>query len=141
MRDGSQRPAEEEEPMCPRLVVLSVVSSLVVVSSTRAEPDRERREARAVLVNVAVDAAATASSETADHPAMLATDGNAATTWCPATGSGTLTIDLGRMTEISGFGITLAGAVATGNVEIALAPTPHAFRTHVASLAVSTSAP
>jgi len=127
--------------MCPRLVALSVASSMVVFSSARAEPDRDRRESREFLVNVAVDAAATASSETADHPAMLATDGNAATTWCPAAGSGTLTIDLGRPTEISGFGVTLAGAVATGNVEIALARTPHAFHTDVPSLAVSTSAP
>src|SRR5882757_6594642 len=110
--------------MCPRLVALSVASSVVVFSSAVAEPDRDR----VFLVNVAVDAAATASSETADHPAMLATDGNAATTWCPVKGSGTLTIDLGRLTEISGFGITLAGGAATGNVEIALAPTPRAFR-------------
>src|SRR5262245_35163665 len=100
--------------MCPRLVALCLASSLVIVSSADAQAGGSRRESRASLVNVAVDAAASASSETADHPALLATDGNAATTWCPGTSPGTLTIDLGHPEDISGFGISLAGGVATG---------------------------
>jgi arabinogalactan endo-1,4-beta-galactosidase len=96
---------------------------------------------RAALVNVAVDAATTASSEAADHPAMFATDGNAATTWCPATSPGTVTIDLGSPRDIAGFGITLTGAVATGTVEIAVGASPRSLRSHVPSFAVSTSAP
>src|SRR5215470_16400391 len=98
-------------------------------------------EPRAGIVNVAVDAAASASSETADHPALFATDGNAATTWCPVTSPGTLTIDLGRTQGVSGFGISIAGAVATGTVEISVATSLNAFHTLVPSQAVSTSAP
>src|SRR5262249_45966784 len=121
----------EEAFMCSRLVGLCVASSLVTLSSAAAEAGGSPPSD--ALVNVAVDAAATASSEAAGHPALLATDGNAATTWCPATSPGTLTIDLGHAQGVSGFGISLAGAAATGTVEISVATSLNAFHTLVPS--------
>jgi arabinogalactan endo-1,4-beta-galactosidase len=125
--------------MRPRLVVLCLASSLVIVSGTDATAGGSG--SRNALVNMAVDAAATASSATVDHPELFATDGNAATTWCPATSPATLTIDLGHPEDISGFGISLAGDVATGTVELALATSPHSFLTLLPSLVIATGAP
>ena len=129
--------------MRPRFIAVLAASSLVVISGRGrdAEAGTGEATARDALVNVAIDAAATASSQAAEHPALFATDGNAATAWCPATSPGTVTIDLGRPVNIAGFGITLAGAAATGSVEIALATSPHSFLTLAPSLVVSTSAP
>ncbi|HEY0989300.1 MAG TPA: glycosyl hydrolase 53 family protein [Kofleriaceae bacterium] len=129
--------------MRSRLVALCLVSLLVIIPGTGPGGGAEAggSEPRTGVVNVAVDAAATASSQTADHPALLATDGNAATAWCPGTSPGTLTIDLGHPQDISGFGISLAGGAATGTVEIALATSPHSFLTLVPSLVISTGAP
>ena len=59
------------------------------------------------------------------HAIRLAdTDGNAATTWCPSATPASLTIDLGHVEEVSGFGINLAGAVPTGLVELSVANSP-----------------
>src|SRR5262249_42122981 len=61
-------------------------------------------------------------------PARLATDGDAATMWCPQAVPGSLTVDLGSVQDISGFGINLAGAVATGTVELSTAVSLRSFR-------------
>jgi arabinogalactan endo-1,4-beta-galactosidase len=127
--------------MSPRLVASCLVSSLVMFSGAVADAGGSTPASRGALVNVALDAATTASSETADHRAVLATDGNAATSWCPATSPGTLTIDLGRPEDISGFGISLAGGAASGTVEIALATSPHSFLTLLPSRVIATGTP
>ena len=123
--------------MLTRFTVVAFASWLFVVP--RAGADGRRSDD--VLVNIAVDAAATASTEAVDHPAMLATDGNASTTWCPSASPASLTIDLGRHEEVSGFGLSLAGAVPTGSVEIALASSPRAFHPVGRALTVSTGVP
>ncbi|HSS02177.1 MAG TPA: glycosyl hydrolase 53 family protein, partial [Kofleriaceae bacterium] len=91
-------------------------------------------------VNIAVDAAATASSEAAGAPAGLATDGNAATAWCPTSMPATLTIDLGRATSVAGFGITLAGP-ADGTVDLSVASSPRSFLAIGPAFAVATGTP
>ena len=123
--------------MLARFSIVAVASSLLVVP--RAGADARRSDDR--VVNIAVDAATTASTEAVDHPAALATDGNAATTWCPSTVPASLTIDLGRPTEVAGFGISLAGAVPSGTVELAVANAPRAFHAVGRGLAIATGTP
>jgi len=123
--------------MFARFVAVAAASSLIVVLPAGAHP----RESEAVRVNIAVDATASASSELVGHEARLATDGDAATTWCPSALPATLTIDLGHSEEVSGFGLSLAGAVATGTVELALATSPRAFRAVGPALTQPTGTP
>jgi arabinogalactan endo-1,4-beta-galactosidase len=123
--------------MLARFTAVALVSSLVVAPVAGADP----RRADDVVVNLAVDAAATASTEAVDHPAMFATDGNAATTWCPSAVPASLTIDLGHAQDVAGFGISLAGATPTGTVELAVASSPRGFRAVGRALTVATGTP
>src|SRR5439155_581641 len=70
-----------------------------------------------------------------------ATDGNAATAWCPASMPATLTVDLGRSVNVAGFGVNLAGAVSSGMVDLFVADSPQSFLAIGPTLAVSTSTP
>src|SRR5262249_39888449 len=97
---------EQEAAMLVRFSATVLVASLIVVPRANADEP----ESGVLRANIAVDAAVTVSSETTDHPARLATDGDAATMWCPQTVPGSLTVDLGSVRGISGFGINLAGA-------------------------------
>jgi arabinogalactan endo-1,4-beta-galactosidase len=123
--------------MFARVIATALVPLLFIVPRAAAH----ERESRGVVVNIAVDAAAAASSEAVDHPARLATDGDAATTWCPSAVPGTLTVDLGRIEDVSGFGINLAGAVATGTVELSTAISPRFFRPVGPAQTLSTGTP
>jgi len=123
--------------MLARFTATALVTSLFMLPHAVADG----RESRAVLANIAVDAAATASSEAPDHPARLATDGDAATTWCPSAVPGTLTVDLGRVEDVSGFGINLAGAVANGMVELFTATSPDHFHPVKSALTLPTGTP
>ena len=122
--------------MIARFAAMVLVSSLIVPRAVAGG-----RESEELLVNIAVDAAATASSEAVDHPATLATDGNAATTWCPSATPGILTIDLGRSQDVSGFGLSLDGSAASGTVELSVATSRHSFHTVGPALALSTGTP
>ena len=74
-------------------------------------------------VNLALTGTATAATAAAGHAAAAAIDGDAATTWCPTSAVGTLTVDLGRQRRLDGFGLTLLGATpATATVEAAAHP-------------------
>lgn len=120
--------------MSTRVVAIALASLLVVPRASAGG-----RESDEVLVNIAVDAAASASSEAVDQPAALATDGNAATAWCPSASPATLTIDLGRGEDIAGFGVSLAGAAATGAIELSVATSRFAFHpVETATLATGT---
>lgn len=110
--------------MSVRFIATVVVASSIIIPRARAD---ERADAH-ILANLAVDAAATASSETTDHPARLATDGDGSTMWCPQTVPSSLTVDLGRIEDISGFGINLAGAGPTGTIALSAAIAPRLFR-------------
>jgi arabinogalactan endo-1,4-beta-galactosidase len=116
------RVLEQEADVLMRFFATFLVLSLIVIP--RAMADRST----SLLANIAVDAGATASSATADHPARLATDGDAATAWCPQTVPASLTVDLGRVQGVSGFGVNLAGAAATGTIALSTAISPRLFR-------------
>jgi arabinogalactan endo-1,4-beta-galactosidase len=120
--------------MRSRLTVVGVVvgfAALPIVATAA--------HARSV-VNIAVDAAATASSEAAGAPAGLATDGNAATAWCPTSTSATLTIDLGRSATVAGFAITMVGT-ADGIVDLSVASSPQSFLAIGPAFAVAAGTP
>jgi arabinogalactan endo-1,4-beta-galactosidase len=92
------------------------------------------------IVDLALTGTATAGTAAADHAAGAAIDGNAATTWCPASAAGTLTVDLGRPRRLDGFGLTLLGATpATATVEAAALP--GRFRAVRPAVAVSPGSP
>ncbi len=118
------RVLEQEADVLMRFFATFLVLSLIVIPRAMAD----ERESTILLANIAVDRAATASSETADHPARLATDGDAATTWCPQSVPGSLTVDLGRVEDVSGFGVNLVGAAATGTIALSTAISPRVFR-------------
>jgi arabinogalactan endo-1,4-beta-galactosidase len=116
--------------------LVTAFASLLIFAPTAHAHDSER-----VLLNIAVDADATASSEAAGAPARFATDGDAATAWCPSSTPGILTVDLERPTKVSGFSVNLAGAAAAGAVEISVASSRHSFRAIGPALTVSTGTP
>jgi arabinogalactan endo-1,4-beta-galactosidase len=125
--------------MHSKLTALGIVTasaSLLIVT-----PAAHARDAGRVLVNLAVDAAATASSEAVGAPARFATDGDAATAWCPPSTPATLTVDLGRAANVSGFGVNLAGAAAAGTVELSVASSRQSFLAIGPALTVSTGTP
>jgi arabinogalactan endo-1,4-beta-galactosidase len=89
--------------MSPRRLALAAAAaaaSLLAAAPASATP----------LVNLALTASAT--------NAPAATDGNAATTWCPSGGEGEVTVDLGRKQRLEGFGVSLAGDAASAHVTI-----------------------
>jgi arabinogalactan endo-1,4-beta-galactosidase len=114
---------EQEAAMVVRFSATVLVASLIVVPRALAD----EQGPTTLRANIAVDAAVTASSETAGHPARLATDGDAATMWCPQAVPASVTVDLGSVQSISGFGINLAGAVTTGTVELSTATSLRSF--------------
>jgi arabinogalactan endo-1,4-beta-galactosidase len=63
-------------------------------------------------LNVALTGTATASTEASDSPASNAIDGSASTDWCATEWTGSLTVDLGHVRSLDGFGLTL-GNTAT----------------------------
>lgn len=77
----------------------------------------------APTVDLALSGRATADTAADGHAAAAAADGDAATAWCPAGPSGTLTVDLARPRPLAGFGLTLLGGVpATATIATATAP-------------------
>jgi arabinogalactan endo-1,4-beta-galactosidase len=118
------RPSERTR-LLGAVAVGAAVLAASVLTLRSASARRSPQRAEHLVVNIAVDAAASATSEQADHPAALATDGNAATSWCPTSGDAAITVDLGRAQLVSGFGLSLdgatAGAMGSGAVEIAAA--------------------
>ena len=58
-------------------------------------------------LNIALTGTATASTEASGSPASNAIDGSASTDWCSTQWTGSLTVDLGRVRALDGFGLTL----------------------------------
>jgi arabinogalactan endo-1,4-beta-galactosidase len=85
-----------------------LLAAAVAVPVTGARADASRR---APEVNLALTGVARADTVADGHAAASAIDGDASTAWCPAGPAGTLTVDLGRTRELSGFGLTLVGGV------------------------------
>ena len=79
-------------------------------------------------LNVALTGTATASSEQSDSPAANAIDGSASTNWCSTQWTGTLTVDLGHVRTLNGFGFTLGSMDTTASVSLAYATTAGDWR-------------
>src|SRR5579859_180721 len=78
-------------------------------------------------LNVALTGTASASSEAAGAPAANAIDGDAATQWCSTQWTGSLTIDLGRVRSVDGFGVTLGATATTALVNLSYGTEPGAL--------------
>jgi arabinogalactan endo-1,4-beta-galactosidase len=120
----SNRPArvDRHENRCHRRRMgrrgVSVVVALAVVGFAVVSPAAVAEGRSGPVVNVALGATASANS----GDAALAVDGDGATAWCPSGAEGALTIDLGRVRPLEGFGLTLRGDGAV-RVEIGVRPT------------------
>jgi arabinogalactan endo-1,4-beta-galactosidase len=88
-----------------RVVAVSFVSSLTVLGLLPGIAVADHGSGP--VVNVALRGTASASSELVGHEAGLAVDGDGATSWCPAGGTASITVDLVRERRLEGFGVTL----------------------------------
>ena len=78
-------------------------------------------------LNLALAGTATASTEAAGSPASNAIDGDASTQWCSAQWTGNVTVDLGSVRVLNGFGLTLGSGATTALVNISAGDDPNAL--------------
>ena len=78
-------------------------------------------------LNVALGGTATASTEAAGSPASNAIDGDASTQWCSAQWTGNVTVDLGSVRVLNGFGLTLGSGATTALVNISAGDDPNSL--------------
>jgi arabinogalactan endo-1,4-beta-galactosidase len=81
-----------------------------------------------MALNVALTGTASASTSATGSPASNAIDGDASTQWCSANGTGSLTIDLGQVRPLTGFGVTLGPTTTTALVSLSYATTSGAWQ-------------
>jgi len=79
---------------------------------------------QAPTVNWALSGTASANSTSSGSSASNAIDGDAGTTWCTSSWTGTLTVDLGQARSLSDLGITLDSASPSASATIELASSP-----------------
>jgi len=84
-------------------------------------------------LDIALTGRATASTEASGSPATNAIDGSASTDWCSTEWTGNLTVDLGSVRTLDGFGLTLGSTATTALVNLSygttagsLTPVPNA---------------
>jgi arabinogalactan endo-1,4-beta-galactosidase len=89
-------------------------------------------------LDIALTGTATASTEASGSPAANAIDGSASTDWCSTEWTGNLTVDLGRVRTLDGFGLTLGDSASTALVNLSygttagsLTPVPNAHEQSV----------
>ncbi len=78
-------------------------------------------------LNVALGGTATASTEAGGAPASNAIDGDASTQWCSTQWTGNVTVDLGSVRLLNGFGLTLGSGATTALVNISAGTDPNAL--------------
>ena len=78
-------------------------------------------------LNVALAGTATASTEAGGSPASNAIDGDATTQWCSTEWTGNVTVDLGSVRVLNGFGLTLGSRATTALVNISAGDDPNAL--------------
>lgn len=74
-------------------------------------------------LDIGLTGTASASTAMQAAPASNAIDGSASTEWCSTQFTGTLTIDLGKVQNLDGFGITLDASATTALVDMQYATT------------------
>jgi arabinogalactan endo-1,4-beta-galactosidase len=89
----------------------------------------DARSARpfATALNVALAGTATASTQASGSPASNAIDGDATTQWCSAQWTGNVTVDLGSVRSLNGFGLTLGSGATSALVNISAGDDPNAL--------------
>jgi arabinogalactan endo-1,4-beta-galactosidase len=123
------------------LVALGVFVAPAAPGVGSPAPQSESAQATRPVVNIAIDAPAVATTTADDHPASLATDGNAATSWCPSARTGTVTVALRGVRPILGFGVSLSGGDPIGTVSIEVGERAGDLQVAQAALAVRTGVP
>jgi arabinogalactan endo-1,4-beta-galactosidase len=115
------------------VVLLSCACALIAVALV---PNRAVRFGNALAdspqqpgtsLNVALTGTATASTEADGSPASNAIDGSATTQWCSTQWTGNVTIDLGRVRSLDGFGLTLGKVATTALVNITYGTDPNSM--------------
>src|ERR1700727_3092929 len=81
----------------------------------------------ATALNVALAGTATASTQASGSPASNAIDGDATTQWCSTQWTGNVTVDLGSVRSLNGFGLTLGSGATTALVNISAGDDPNAL--------------
>ena len=74
-------------------------------------------------LDIGLTGTATASTEASGSPASNAIDGSASTDWCSTEWTGSLTIDLGQVRSLDGFGLTLGSTATTALVNLSYGTT------------------
>src|SRR6202011_1807630 len=94
-------------------VALVLMAGLLVAgpgaSARLGSSDRRPDGSKSLTVNIALTGTATATTWQSNATPDMALDGNAATAWCSTQWTGTLTVDLGQVRNLGGFGLTLIG--------------------------------
>jgi arabinogalactan endo-1,4-beta-galactosidase len=85
--------------------------------------------AGAPTVNWALSGQATGTSAESGDPAANAIDGDAGTSWCPTSWTGSLTVDLGQARALTDLGITLDSTSPSADATIEVASQPGAWQT------------
>jgi hypothetical protein len=89
-----------------------------------AHRDRHSVGAYPTALNVALAGTATASTEASGSPASDAIDGDASTQWCSTQWTGSVTVDLGSVRVLNGFGLTLGSRSTTALANISAGDDP-----------------
>jgi arabinogalactan endo-1,4-beta-galactosidase len=82
----------------------------------------------ATALNVAIAGTATASTEASGSPASQAIDGDASTQWCSTQWTGNVTVDLGSVRTLNGFGLTLGDTATTALANISAGTDPNSLQ-------------
>jgi hypothetical protein len=69
-----------------------------------------------MALDIALTGTASASVSQSGSPPANAIDGSASSSWCSTQWTGTLTVDLGKVRSLSGFGLTLGSNATTAAV-------------------------
>ena len=83
----------------------------------------------ATSLDIGLTGTATASTEASGSPAANAIDGSASTDWCSTEWTGSLTIDLGQVRSLDGFGLTLGSTATTALVNLSYGTTAGSLAT------------
>ena len=102
---------------------VGLLASSVSTSSGR-EANAAAQPSSSLTVNWALSGQAAATSAQSGNDPANAIDGDAATSWCPDSWQGSITVDLGQARGLSGIGITMAPASPSASASVDLATGP-----------------
>jgi arabinogalactan endo-1,4-beta-galactosidase len=113
-----------------RGLAVTVAAAAIVTAATALSPSGSIKTGSALAsgqpqpglaLNLALTGSATASTSAAGSPAGNAIDASGSTSWCSTQWTGTLTVDLGHVRRLSGFGFTLGSMDTSASVSLSYA--------------------